>query len=549
MSTLYINGKIVTVDADFSIADAFVVSGGRFTAVGRAEELTGTATRVVDLGGRTVLPGFVDAHPHAVYRGVGDAVEPSLVGLTSVAAVAARIRESAAKAEPGEWIVTSPIGEPPEYFDLPEGLAERRWPTRADLDPVAPDNPVHIPTSPFWPHPSVLNSAALAELDITRETPDEPGVRIVRDASGEPTGVIHGLVFYNRSRLLGTLMSKQVPMPETTVRDAIARALAANLEVGLTTIYEAHGTTSAADLRALREEGRIACRVVATYEAPVGRPGVDIAGWMSSLSDAAGEGTGDDLLRVVGLTVSLDGPTHFGLALMSEPYLDPHGEQGNGSSVLSTAELAEIARLAVRHGLRLNVLASGDDACAIAVDALEAVHRETPLTGRQWVVQHFHHVTHEQVGRLAAMGLVAQVCAGVDFARGEEVYLKRLPGDLWEHVTPVRWWLDAGVPVALASDGAHGPLFQLWAALRRADRSGRDLLTPAKTITREEAVRGCTAGGAAVLGWADRIGSIEPGKLADFVVLDRDVLTCPVDEIREARVLSTALGGEIVHEA
>jgi predicted amidohydrolase YtcJ len=142
---------------------------------------------------------------------------------------------------------------------------------------------------------------------------------------------------------------------------------------------------------------------------------------------------------------------------------------------------------------------------------------------------------------------VAQVCAGVDFARGEEVYVKRLPGDLWEHVTPVRWWLDAGVPVALASDGAHGPLFQLWAALRRVDRSGRNLATPAKTITREEAVRASTAGAAAVVGQADRIGSIEPGKLADFVVLDRDVLTCPVDEIREARVLTTALSGEIVY--
>jgi predicted amidohydrolase YtcJ len=548
MSTLYTNGKIVTVDADHSIAEALVVSDGRFTAVGRAEELTGT--RVVDLGGRTVLPGFIDAHPHTVYLGVGDAVEPSLVGLTSVAAIAARIGEAVGETEPGAWIVTSPIGEPPEFFDLPDRLAEGRWPTRADLDVVAPDNPVHIPTSAFWPHPAVLNSAALARLGVTRDTPDEPGVRIVRDAAGEPTGVIHGLVFYNgRSSLFGRLMAQLPPAPERSTQEAIARALAGNLAAGLTTVYEGHGNTFTTDLRALRAEGRLASRVVATYEAPVGRPGVDITHWMSTVSDAAGEGTGDDLLRIVGVTVSLDGPTHFGRALMSEPYLDPHGELGNGSSVLTTADLVEVARLAVRHDLRLNVLASGDAACAIAVDALEAVHRETPLTGRRWVVQHFHHVTREQIGRLAAMGLVAQVCAGVDFARGEEVYVKRLPGDLWEHVTPVRWWLDAGVPVALASDGAHGPLFQLWAALRRVDRSGRSLVTPAKTLTREEAVRASTAGAAAVIGQADRIGSIEPGKLADFVVLDRDVLACPVDEIREARVLTTALGGEIVYEA
>jgi predicted amidohydrolase YtcJ len=177
------------------------------------------------------------------------------------------------------------------------------------------------------------------------------------------------------------------------------------------------------------------------------------------------------------------------------------------------------------------------------------VHRETPLTSRAWVAQHFHHVTREQIDRLAAMGVVAQVCAGVDYGRGVPTFVNRLPGDQWEHVTPVRWWIDAGVPTALASDGMHEPLFHLWAALTRIDgRSGRDLMTPAKRITRAEALRGWTADAATVLGVADQVGSIEPGKLADFVVLDRDILTCPVDDIRDAMVLTTALGGEIVSE-
>jgi predicted amidohydrolase YtcJ len=552
IDTLYTNGKIVTVDRMFSVAEAFAVRDGVFTAVGPNGQVPRPAgARVVDLGGRMVLPGFVDAHAHTVYRGIGDAAEPSLVGLTSVADIAARIGEATAHVEPGTWIVTSPIGEPPDFFDLPEGLAERRWPTRADLDAVAPDNPVCIPTSAYWPHPSVFNSSALAQLGVTRDTPDEPGVRIVRDAAGEPTGVIHGLIFYNPGRLFGRLMSLLPRMPEQTTRDAIARALTENIAVGVTSIYEGHGNTFTADLRALRDTGRLACRVVATYEAPVGRPGVDIETWMSALTDAAGEGSGDDLLKVVGVTVSLEGPTHFGRSAMSQPYLNTHGELGNGSSPLSTTDLAAIARLAVRHNLRLNVLASGDEGCAIAVDALEAVHRETPLTGRGWVAQHFHHATQEQIRQLAAMGFAAQVCAGVDYARGEEVYVKRLPGDLWEHVSPLRWWIDGGVPIALASDGAHyDPMFQLWAALRRVDaRSGRSLLTPAKTVTREEAIRAYTAGGAAVLGWPEKIGSIETGKLADFVVLDRDILDCPVDEIRQARVISTVLAGEIVHEA
>jgi predicted amidohydrolase YtcJ len=342
-------------------------------------------------------------------------------------------------------------------------------------------------------------------------------------------------------------MSLLPPVSDQAVRDGIANRLAENVAAGLTTLYEGHGGSVAttAHLRALRDAGRLVCRVVGTYEVPFGRPGVDVPAWLSSVTD-----DGDDLLRMAGVTVSLDGPAQFGLSMMNEPYRDPHGVLGNGSSALSTEDLADLARLAVRHDLRLNVLASGDAACGMAVDALEAVHRETPLTGRQWVVQHFHHVTREQITRLAAMGMVAQVCAGVDYARGE-FYTTALPGDLWQRVTPLRWWLDAGVPVALASDGAHSePLFQLWAALTRVDaRSGRGLLTQEKTITREEAVRAHTAGGATVLGQADRLGSIEAGKLADFVVLDRDILTCPDDEIRETRVLTTVLGGEVVHEA
>ncbi|MFD3404607.1 amidohydrolase [Kribbella sp. NPDC058693] len=536
--TVYLNANVVTVDGDFSIAEAFAVSDGRFVAVGTNEEVAQLDGPVVDLGGRTVLPGFIDAHAHTVHLALDGLADPNLAGLTSVAAITERIGAVAAAAEPGAWIVTSSIGEPPDYFGLPEGLAEGRWPTRADLDAVAPDNPVHIPTPPFWPHPAILNTRALELLGVTRDTPDQPDLRIERDESGEPTGVIHGLIFYNaRNPLVQRLFSLLPATSREDRRDAIAAALERNLANGLTTIYEGHGNNPSV----LEASDRPACRVVGTYEVPVGR--VNVTDWLTTVGDAAGEGTGDDHLRIRGVTVSLDAPMHFGGAMMSEPFLDPHGELGNGSSVLSTAELAELARLAVRNDLRLNVLATGDAACEIAVSALETVHRETPLTSRAWVVQHFHHVTQDQIARLAAMGVVAQVCAGVDYGRGE-TYVNRLPSDQWEHVTPVRWWLDAGVPTALASDGAHPPLFHLWAALTRTDgRSRRSLLTPAKTISRAEAIRGWTADAAIVLGVGDRLGSIEPGKLADFVVLDRDILTCPVDEIREATVLRTVLAG------
>ncbi|WUJ73910.1 amidohydrolase [Kribbella soli] len=546
--TLYLNGKVVTVDGGFSIAEAFAVTDGRFTAVGSNDEIRELGGPVVDLGGRTVVPGFIDAHSHTVHVAVESLGEPNLTGLTSIAAIVERIGEVAAETEPGAWISTTALGTPTYYFDVPDGLVERRWPTRADLDVVAPNNPVHIPTPPFWPHPAILNSAALRELGITRDTPDQPGLRIERDAGGEPTGVVHGMLFYNARIPLvrQLLMSLPTKTPEAR-QEAIATALRANLANGLTTVYEGHGNTAfAPDLQGLHDAGQLPGRVVGTYDVPVGKP-VDLAEWMTTVSDAAGAGTGDDRLRIHGLTVSLETPLHFGGALMSEPYLDQHGVLGNGASVLTVEQLADVARLAVQHDVRLNLLVTGDGACEIAADALEIVNRETPLTGRSWVLQHVHHVTKEQIARFAALGLVAQVCAGVDFARGEPVYVKRLPGDQWEHVTPVRWWIDAGVPIALGSDGAHPPLVDLWASLTRKDgRSGRSLLTPAKTMTRPEAIRGWTADAAVVLGVGDRVGSIEAGKLADFVVLDRDILTCPVDEIRDAAVLTTVVGGEVV---
>ncbi|WP_033289368.1 amidohydrolase [Amycolatopsis jejuensis] len=539
METVYLNGKVVTVDGRFTIAQAFAVRDGVFTAVGSSAELSGRPGPVVDLGGQTVLPGFIDAHAHSVLRGILDAAEPSLAGATSVAEVAARIGAAAAKAEPGAWIVPSPLGEPPDFFGLPGKWAEGRWPTRSDLDAVAPENPVHIPTSVYWPHPAVLNSRALELLELT----DEPGLRIVRDASGEPTGLVHGLTPYRaESPAVRRMMALQPQLPVPARRAAIARALDENLALGVTSIYEGHANAFTADLQALHATGRLACRVVATHEMPVAHPDPDA--WLSSLPTTSG----DDLLEMAGVTVSVDGPTHFGRALMHEPYLDPLDEPGNGVAALSTTDLTAIARLCVQHGIRLNVLASGDRAAEIAVTALMAVHRETPLTGRNWVAQHFHHATREQIACLAEMGMVAQTCAGVDYGRGEAAYVNRLPGKLWEQVAPMRWWLDAGVPVATASDATHhDPLFQLWAALTRVDgRTGRSRQTPAKTITCKEAVRALTMGGAAVLGRSARVGSIEPGKLADFVLLDRDVLTCPVKDLPTARVAETFLGGELV---
>jgi predicted amidohydrolase YtcJ len=522
------DARVVTVDPNFSIVEAFAVTGGRIVALGSTTDINafvGPDTQVLDLAGRTVLPGFVDAHPHTIHRALVSLAKPDLAGADTTAEVVRRIAAEAERTPPGTWIMTTPLGDPPDYFP-----GQQPRVTRADLDPVTPDHPVYVPTPAYWPHPALLNARALEVLDPV----DEPGVRVDRD-----TGLVHGLHIFQPSKLLAATFQR-IPMPGPAERqDAMARAFQENLTYGITAGYEAHGNAFIPDLHELAAAKRLPHRVVAAYDVPP--HGLET--WMAEVTTG-----GDDLLRVNGITVGVDGPPQFGLSLMSKPYRGPDGETTSGRTALTVDRLVDIARLAVRHNHRLNIVAAGDVACTMVVDALTTVDAETPLSSRQWVLQHFFNPTREQAATLKAMGIVVQTYTSIDYSRGEQVYIDWMGGDGWRTVAPLRWWIDAGVPVALASDGGHvNPMFQIWTALRRVDgRTGRSLMTPAKSVTRREVVTAYTLNGAIVMGMADRIGSLEPGKLADFAVLDRDILTCPVDDIKDGRAVLAALGGEVV---
>ncbi|MDX2142039.1 MAG: amidohydrolase family protein [Rhodospirillaceae bacterium] len=562
VDAIYINGNVVTVDAEFAIAESFAVSDGKFVAVGHSSDVikrSWPGTKIYDLNGRTVVPGFIDAHPHIGSRARNIAtLNTSLAGLGSIAAILKEIEKRAQRAAPGSWIITSPIGEAPDYFHLPEALTERRWPTRTELDRAAPHNPVYIPSPSTWPYPALFNSMALTVLDITRSTTDvDLGARVVRDAAtGEPTGQIHGLHIYNRRSPLFDKLRALTPAPTAAAEEeGLRKILRMNLEAGVTAVYEAHGNFAPTQLhermRTIRAAGGPINRTVSTYEVPRGMPVEKIGGWMETVIDAKGAGTGDDYFKTVGITVALDGATQFGASLMREPYLDPYGATGNGSSAYSEDELLTIARLAAQHNLRLNLLGAGDKACDMIVNVLEAVNHETPITGRSWVVQHVQHPSRRHIATLKQLGVVATTYSSVDYSKGAETYIKMFPGrdDIWRTVIPLRWWFDGGVTVAQSTDGAHyEPIFTLWESMVRVDgRTGKSLLTPEKTITREEAIRMYTINGARVMQWQNKIGSIENGKFADFVVLDRDILTGPLDAIRDAAVVQTVVGGEILY--
>jgi predicted amidohydrolase YtcJ len=236
---------------------------------------------------------------------------------------------------------------------------------------------------------------------------------------------------------------------------------------------------------------------------------------------------------------------------MKKPYLDPYGKQAEGVLLIPQEKLKQIALLAARNDLRLNGCVAGDQAIDITLEAFEEANKEVPIKAKRWVIQHISFPSHENIRKCKELGVAITTCSNFEWGEGEAFYVNRL-GD-WEYcnrIAPFRDWLDAGVLTAQSTDfGPYQPMFTLWQSLKRIDgNTGKSLMTPHKKITREEAIRLYTVNGAKVLFWEDKLGSIEAGKLADLVVLDKDILSCPLDEIKDTEILLTMIQGEVVYE-
>lgn len=546
-TVVYTNATVRTCDVAFRTARAFIVRDGRFEAVD--PPVDGGRATVVDLDGRTVVPGFIDAHAHLATRARESLAEPRLTGLTSVRQITDAIRAHV-RAHPGPGLVqTSPLGEGPDYFGLPETLDGGRWPTRAELDEVSDTRAILIPTPQNWPHPAILNTPALRLLGLWDPGDAPPGVRVERDADGAPTGRVDGINPYNRTRLNREVADAAGTPASAQWRDALAGAMAHSLSAGVTSCYEPHNNLAHEHFVALRATGRLPMRIAGTLEAPATAGVTEVLRFLEDHAEAHGAGTGDDRLRLRGFTVSLDGAIQFGRAHMREPYRDPWGELTNGSSVLSADDLYRIGEAAIATDSRLHLLGAGQGAIDIIVGALARLHGAHDLRGREWAVLHMQHPSRDDIARLAAMEIRAQSYTSVDFSKGLLTYRDRLPDDVAKTVVPARWWLDGGIALAQGSDGAHPePLFHVWDALLRLDgRTGASTMSPAKRVSRRESLLMCTRNAARVMGTGESLGSIEPGKLADFVVLDADPMTVPVEAIRDIGVVATVIGGEVVY--
>lgn len=553
VDTILYRGRVYTVDPVNSVVEAVAVKDGRFVAIGSTKDirrLASAGTRQIDLAGRTVVPGFIDSHPHMDSVGMNE-VLPSFGGVTSIDDILAILAKEVARRPPGEWIVTAPLANEPAVFNFPGALREGRWPDRKDLDRVAPEHPVFIrPTQLVSPGYAIVNTAALRHAGITRDTAAPDAVEILKDEHGEPTGVIRDLNY--PKRIEAALFRAIPPASPADLARGLRAGLKAFNQAGVTAIYEGHGIPAGPrhTYVDLWSQGALSVRTYMVIAYPIALY-QDTAAGDALIQEAAryagGHGLGDDVLKLGGLGFSFDSAAAIGACLMREPYTGAQGRRWNGVQYTSDENFKSIMLKGARANLRMQVQCSGDAAIDKVLAIFEEVHREIPITGRRWTIEHCQFPSAGNMATCKKLGVVPTTSSNFLWKYGH-IYQQSFGAELTQRSIPLKAWIDAGLPVAQSTDGRPcDPIFTFWQSLARRDGHTGQALGGQK-LSRTEALRIYTINPAHAMFWEDRLGSIEPGKLADLVVLSDDIMQVPEERILDTKVLATLLGGRAVHD-
>jgi hypothetical protein len=541
------NGKVVTVDAKFSIQQAIAIENGRIAQAGSNKEvlsLQGPRTRLTDLKGKTVLPGLIDAHVHIESSALSEHRE-KLPVFDSIVTMQRWVRAKAKTTPKGEWIVVPRT--------LPPRFKEMRMPTKEDLD-VTPDHPVAFDGSYVWS----ANTLALARSNITRHTPNPPAGEVVKGPDGEPNGILR-----NASQLL-----KGIPQAEAIDEAARLAALEKMLR-----IYAAAGLTTVADravlpehvalYRKLKHSGRLSTRLVLTWRLPASWSTAEMLRQIESSEWTTNHG--DDMLKMGSFKLTLDGGQSVGTAYQRVPY-GPFGRQlygqtdpqARGTLFVDPDKLLTVFRAARNKGWQLTAHVQGGGAIDLLVDTFEKLDREKPIAPSRSHVMHGSFMSLETILKMKRLGV--HVDAQAAWLHFDGPALSRVFGlQNMRYFFPAKTFIDHGIPVAGGSDHMLGhdkdravnpfnPFFNMWMAITRRTTEGI-VVYPEERISRVDALKMHTTWAAFQEFSETTKGSLEKGKLADLTIIDRDYLTCPEEEIRRIRVLTTILGGKITFSA
>jgi predicted amidohydrolase YtcJ len=526
-----VHGHVWTVDSQRTRAEAVAIHGGRIIAVGSDAEIAkwaGPATKKIDAQGKSVLPGFIDAHVH-FSSGGGEISSVHLRDANTPQEFTRRIGEQAKKLPKGEWMLGG-TWDHELWGGMP--LPSHDW-----VDSLTPDTPVFV--SRYDGHMAMANGLALRLAGVTRETKDPPGGTIVRDKDGNPTGLLKDAAM--------NLVYRVIPSPsEGQLLRMIHAAMEEARRFGVTSVHDISSTEDVRAYQILASRGELTLRIYCITPLPQ---------WEAPATAGIRAAFGNDWIHLGALKGFADGSLGSTTALFEKPYNDAPETSGlPNEMMLPEGNMLKMALGADKAGLQLAVHAIGDRANRIMLDVYTEVAKQNGARNdRRWRIEHAQHLRPEDFARFSQLGVIASVQPyhAIDDGRWAE---KRIGHERAKTTYAFRTFLDHGVRLAFGSDWTVAPLnpmLGLYAAVTRATLDGKNPggWFPEQKLTLEKAIHAYTMGSAFAEFREKEKGSLVPGKLADVIVLDGDLFSMVPEKIKDVAVRYTIVGGKVVYEA